>query len=204
MSLLKYAFPFTRYLDAANVVTLFNIAVAMLGVHAISQHDLRSTAALICLAAMLDFLDGHIARTYLANRLAARAFGKQLDSFADLLNFSVVPALAIMQVGPSPLANWIAGALVISGVLRLALFGLPENSTTRYRGLPTTYAGFVFALALLIVAEAPHALTPLLVLAGTIALLQVSSVPLPKYNAPLTIAGFAMLFGLTAFGARFL
>jgi len=89
-------FPFVRLLDFANLLTMFNIGLAFGTVYFALQRRFALAATVICLAAMLDFLDGHIARRYLAANNAQRAFGKHLDSFADLLNFSITPALVVL------------------------------------------------------------------------------------------------------------
>jgi len=51
------------------------------------------TSLFIGLAAIVDFLDGFVARLF----KATSEFGKQLDSLADVVSFGVAPAMIIYQ-----------------------------------------------------------------------------------------------------------
>ena len=195
MRQLSTAFPFVRFLDLANAITAFNIMLSIATVALARSGHLSSAAAAMCLAAAVDFIDGHVARTYLADRSSNRAFGKQLDSLADLMNFSVAPALLLVQVVDSVLAGAVAGFLVLSGALRLAVFGATSPSApTSYTGLPTTYSGVLLALAYQSVAAhrlAPEALIGLVALIGV---LQVTNLRIPKFRAMPTVVCIAISF----------
>ena len=195
MLLLFKAFPFVRFLDLANVITTFNIVLSIITVSLARSGHLSSAAATMCLAAALDFIDGHIARTYFSNRRANRDFGKQLDSLADMLNFSVAPALLLTQVVDSPIAGAVAGLLVLSGALRLAVFGATSPSTPQgYRGLPTTYSGFLLALAFQVVAAHESPPEAVVGLVALISVLQVTNMPIPKFKAMPTVGFIAISF----------
>ncbi|MFJ4494976.1 CDP-alcohol phosphatidyltransferase family protein [Pseudomonas atacamensis] len=193
-------FPFVRFLDLANWVTTLNILLSFIAVVAAYQGQLSWAATIICLAAILDFVDGHIARTWLSADAPRRAFGKHLDSFADLLNFSVAPALILILLFPSFASVAVAAGLVLSGVLRLAVFAINDpKAPVGYRGLPTTYSGLLFALAFQAVAAnhlAAHALVWLTLL---IAVLQVTNLKLPKFKAMPTVTFIAVVFSLSTF-----
>jgi CDP-diacylglycerol--serine O-phosphatidyltransferase len=195
MRWLSTAFPFVRFLDAANLITAVNIVLAFVTVALAQSGHLSSAATTMCLAAAIDFIDGHVARTYLADRGSNRAFGKQLDSLADLLNFSVAPALLLVHVSDSTLAGVIAGSLVLSGALRLAVFGATSPAApTSYAGLPTTYSGLLLALAYQAVAaqQLPHG--ALLGLVALISVMQVTGMPVPKFRAIPTVVSIAVAF----------
>jgi CDP-diacylglycerol--serine O-phosphatidyltransferase len=195
MRLLSVVFPFLRFLDLANAITAFNIGLSVATVALAWSGHLSAAAAAMCLAAAVDFLDGHIARTYLADRSLNRAFGKQLDSLADLLNFSVAPALLLVQMAGSVLSGVLAGGLVLSGALRLALFGATSPAApASYTGLPTTYSGVLFALACQASAAGRLPLPALLALVGLVAVLQLSSLHVPKFKAIPTIVSIALSF----------
>jgi len=177
---------------------MFNIGLAFGTVYFALQRRFALAATVICLAAMLDFLDGHIARRYLAANNAQRAFGKHLDSFADLLNFSITPALVVLILDQALSATLAAATLVFTAILRLSLFGVPSSSADGgYQGLPTTYSGFVFALALMGLSAGHYGASVIVGLVALVAFLQVTSLRVPKYGAPSTVACFAMLFGLS-------
>jgi len=193
-------FPFVRFLDLANIVTALNIMLSFIAVVTAYQGSLSWAASVICLAAILDFVDGHIARTWLAADAPRRAFGKHLDSFADLLNFSVAPALILILLSPSFLTVLAGSALVLSGVLRLAVFAINDpDAPVGYRGLPTTYSGLLFALAFQVLAAGKGEVQDVLVLTFLIAMLQVTNLKLPKFKAIPTVTFIAAAFSLSSF-----
>ena len=116
-------------------------------------------SALVMIAAVLDFADG-----YLARRLgAASAFGKQLDTLADLVTFGVVPGLMAYQLLAISLFDSVAafrlgmflfvpGLLIpVCGAIRLAKFSVDERQVVDFRGLPIPAAGLFIASLLLAV-----------------------------------------------------
>lgn len=200
MRIIVPVFPFVRFLDLANWVTTINILLSFAAVLTAYRGSLSWAASIICLAAILDFVDGHIARTWLAADAPRRAFGKHLDSFADLLNFSVAPALILILLSPSLHGVSAAAALVLSGVLRLAVFAINDpNAPVGYRGLPTTYSGLLFALAFQAVAAGKASEHSVLWLTFLIAVLQVTSLKLPKFKAVPTVTFIAVVFSLSSF-----
>ncbi|VXA95541.1 CDP-alcohol phosphatidyltransferase family protein [Pseudomonas sp. 8O] len=193
-------FPFVRFFDLANGVTVLNTLLSFAVVVVAQQGRLSWAASIICLAAILDFVDGHIARTWLAADAPRREFGKHLDSFADLLNFSVVPALVLIMLIPSSLAVLAGSALVLSGVLRLAVFSINHpDAPVGYCGLPTTYSGLLFALAFQSVAAGKVGADDVLVLMFLIAVLQVMNLKLPKFKTVPTVAFITVVFSFCSF-----
>ncbi len=104
-------------------------------------------------AAVIDFLDGFIAR--LLN--AASPMGKQLDSLADVVSFGVAPGMIAMQFLKLSFAKdtsgldinllWLLPAflLPVAGAIRLARFNLDTSSTTYFKGVPIPAAGILVA-----------------------------------------------------------
>ena len=116
-------------------------------------------ALLIFCAAVVDFLDGFLARLFKANS----AMGEQLDSLSDLVSFGVAPGLIIYQLlrisygqGESGLdisMAFLLPALIIpcAAAWRLAKFNLDEGQQYSFKGLPTPSAGlFIASLPLII------------------------------------------------------
>lgn len=143
---------------------LMTLASAGLGLLAISKaidalavrHDpsrfdrlLEESCWLILVAAVLDALDGRIAR--MMN--AFSDFGAQLDSFADAIAFCVAPAMLskVLLEGEGLLHPRIhflaAGSFALMGVLRLARYNLETEADAvrhhEFRGLPSTGAAAV-------------------------------------------------------------
>lgn len=123
-----------------NTVTLGNLACGLLGIILLFNGDIESACYLIWLAALLDFLDGFLARLL----KAYSEIGKQLDSLADLVTFGVLPALIYFQLLsdklPAPLA-YITFITALFSALRLAKFNIDEEQTVNFKGLTTTANG---------------------------------------------------------------
>jgi CDP-diacylglycerol--serine O-phosphatidyltransferase len=115
----------------------------------------KLTWAAFCigLAAIIDFLDGFIARVL----NATSAFGKQLDSLSDIVSFGVAPAAIIYQLlrlsfareenGLETSILWLLPAFIISctAAWRLAKFNLNETPSHNFKGVPTPATGLLIA-----------------------------------------------------------
>ncbi|MEO6539218.1 MAG: CDP-diacylglycerol--serine O-phosphatidyltransferase [Ferruginibacter sp.] len=107
----------------------------------------------IGLAAVVDFLDGFVARLF----NAASEMGKQLDSLADVVSFGVAPAMIIYQFLRMSFANeeagievaviWLMPALLIAvaGAYRLARFNLDISHQQGFKGVPIPAVGLLIA-----------------------------------------------------------
>lgn len=195
MGVMTSVFPFVKFMDMANSLTSVNAIISFISIYFAYTDNIFLCAVAICSAAVLDFLDGYIARRFLSHKIKNREFGKQLDSLADLLNFSVAPALIIYHIFPG-WGTFVSGVfLLLSGCLRLSLFTVISGSMPEgYRGLPTTYAGVIYSLFFQLVAYDKIALPCLIWLNVLIALTQVVNVRIPKYSALPTISFFMMAF----------
>ena len=125
-----------------NTVTLGNLTCGLLGIVLLFKGDIETACYLIWLAALLDFLDGFLAR--LLN--AYSEIGKQLDSLADLVTFGVLPALIYYKILliylPVPWA-YLAFVVALFSALRLAKFNIDEEQTVDFKGLTTTANGIL-------------------------------------------------------------
>ena len=107
----------------------------------------------IAIAAVVDFLDGFVARLF----NASSEMGKQLDSLADLVTFGVAPSMIIYQFLRMSFAReehginisilWLAPALLIAGAgaYRLARFNLDTTQAYGFKGVPIPAAGLLIA-----------------------------------------------------------
>lgn len=107
----------------------------------------------IGLAAVIDFLDGFVAR--LLN--AGSEMGKQLDSLSDLVSFGVAPGMIIYQFLRLSIAQgeggmdasfiWLLPAFIIpvAAAWRLARFNLDNSQSYSFKGMPVPAAGMFFA-----------------------------------------------------------
>lgn len=107
----------------------------------------------IGLAAIVDFLDGFVARFF----NATSEMGKQLDSLADLVSFGVAPGIIIYQflrlsyageengIEISMLALAPAFILPCAAAWRLARFNLDSSQSFGFKGMPVPAVGIFFA-----------------------------------------------------------
>jgi CDP-diacylglycerol--serine O-phosphatidyltransferase len=113
-----------------NLVTVLAMCAGLSGIRLAFQERFETAVAMVLLAALLDALDGRIAR-----RLKATSkFGAQLDSLADVINFGVAPALVLYAYSLDHVRSlgWIAALIyVIATALRLARFNVMAESTNK-------------------------------------------------------------------------
>jgi CDP-diacylglycerol--serine O-phosphatidyltransferase len=107
----------------------------------------------IMLAAVVDFLDGFVARLL----KAASDMGKQLDSLSDVVSFGVAPSIIAFQFlrlcfarqedGLNASMAWLFPAFILAcaGAYRLARFNLDPEQSVEFKGLPVPAAGIVIA-----------------------------------------------------------
>lgn len=110
-------------------------------------------AICIAIAAVIDFLDGFLAR--LLN--ACGDMGKQLDSLSDVVSFGVAPAVILFQFlrlsymqqqnGLDINIAWLLPAFLFAcaGAYRLARFNIDTTQTYGFKGVPIPAAGLVVA-----------------------------------------------------------
>jgi CDP-diacylglycerol--serine O-phosphatidyltransferase len=106
-----------------NVITLLALCAGLTSIRLAVEDKLEWAVAAIVFAALLDGIDGRIARML----KGTSRFGAELDSLADFVNFGVAPALILYFWGLHELksAGWIAGMVfAISTGLRLARFNV--------------------------------------------------------------------------------
>jgi len=77
-----------------NTLTLANIGIGCVAIVFTFYDQLIFSSYLIFVIAIIDFIDGFIAR-YLK---AETSLGKQLDSLADFLNFGFLPGLIMFKL----------------------------------------------------------------------------------------------------------
>lgn len=159
-----------------NLFTLLNLVFGSVAIIFILQNGILVTADangtqlidipekiwmasfFIGLAAVVDFLDGFVARFF----KASSEMGKQLDSLADLVSFGVAPGLIMYQFLRLSFAQeeggmdisivWLLPSLLLpcAAAWRLARFNLDSSQSFSFKGLPVPAVGlFVASLPLI-------------------------------------------------------
>lgn len=168
-----------------NVITLLAICAGLTAIRLSTEGRTDIAVAAIVFAAVLDGMDGRIARLIKGQS----KFGAELDSLADFVNFGVAPGLILYfwQLHELNNGGWIAAMVfAISAGLRLARFNSSMNDPNKpafaagyFTGVPAPAGAITVLLpiylAFLGVGRAPAALTAAFTL--LIAILMVSRLP---------------------------
>ncbi|MCF8335107.1 MAG: CDP-alcohol phosphatidyltransferase family protein [Bacteroidales bacterium] len=142
-----------------NIVTALNLLFGCLSIAWASYDYFGIAAILIFIAAIMDFLDGLVARFL----KAYSSIGAQLDSLADMVSFGFAPAFLVFRKvlmlytpslkTPALLSlDWISGMAVflpfilsIFAAFRLAKFNIDTRQNDYFIGLPTPAMALFFA-----------------------------------------------------------
>ncbi|MCK0169232.1 CDP-diacylglycerol--serine O-phosphatidyltransferase [Jannaschia sp. S6380] len=116
-----------------NMVTLLGLCFGLTSIRFTFADQFSLAAGLLILAALVDGMDGLLAR-----RLnAASPFGAELDSLSDFVCFGVAPALLVYHFALEGLAGmgWLAAlTYAICCCLRLARFNVAAKDETNDKG----------------------------------------------------------------------
>ncbi|GHB18110.1 CDP-diacylglycerol--serine O-phosphatidyltransferase [Pseudovibrio japonicus] len=123
-----------------NVVTLLALCSGLTAIRMAMEARWDMAIAAIFLAAILDALDGRVARML----KGTSKFGAELDSLADFVNFGVAPGIIlyawILQDAGS--LGWIASLLyTICMVLRLARFNVALDDPNKPKWVSKFFTG---------------------------------------------------------------
>lgn len=145
-----------------NLITLANLFCGCLAIVCAFNGNLEWAAYLVGIAAVLDFLDGFVARAL----KQYSPIGKDLDSLADMVTFGVVPGVVMFWIiiftcrtSVDPILHdhelrWALPAFTITlfSALRLAKFNNDTRQSDSFIGLPTP-ANSIFICSLIFIAE---------------------------------------------------
>ena len=151
-----------------TLFTVGNLFCGYLSIWCSIRGTFEIAAYLVIVAAVLDALDGRIAR--LTN--SASEFGEEYDSLADLVSFGVAPAVLAYSWGLSDFSRlgWLASFLfVVCGSMRLARFNIQTHMVDKkyFIGLPIPAAAGTVATLVL---ATPEPLVDRVWMAGLLAL----------------------------------
>ncbi|MFB2531456.1 CDP-diacylglycerol--serine O-phosphatidyltransferase [Paracoccus sp. p4-l81] len=195
-----------------NMVTLAGLCLGVTAIRFAMADRYELAAVLILLAAIIDGLDGLIAR-----RLSATsAFGAELDSLSDMVCFAVAPGLIVFSfaLGEAHAVGWITALVYIAaGALRLARFNVMQDSAAppvrHFVGVPApagallvmlpvfvTLAGLADLRQLPVVVTAWMAAVGLLMI-SRIKTLSPKGLRVPRAIVPLVFIAVILAMGMT-------
>ncbi len=129
-----------------NFFTLTNIFLGFLSIIYTSQGRFSTAAWCLIFGTLCDQVDGRLARL---SKVSSN-FGKEIDSFADVISFGVAPAFLVYQTNFSTSGMW--GALfcfiyILAGIFRLARYNVNTVGTKKknYKGLPVPVAALALS-----------------------------------------------------------
>ena len=135
-----------------NVITLLAICAGLTAIRLSTEGRMELAVAAIVFAALLDGIDGRVARMIKGQS----KFGAELDSLADFVNFGVAPGLILYfwQLHELNNGGWIAAMVyAIAGGLRLARFNAtmddpnkPAFAANYFTGVPAPAAAVIVLL----------------------------------------------------------
>ncbi|MDP6950236.1 MAG: CDP-diacylglycerol--serine O-phosphatidyltransferase [Arenicellales bacterium] len=194
-----------------NLFTTASLFAAFYAIIQSTVGNFENAAIAVIIAAVLDSLDGRVAR--MTNTVSD--FGKEYDSLVDLVAFGLAPALILFEWGLKDLGKvgWLTAFIyVATTALRLARFNTQDSPSKRYfQGLPCPAAAVLLAAG--IWTAATYNVTGglyTIVGLGTMFLLSVAMVsPLPyrsfkdldlKHRVPfMAVLGLVLVFVLISF-----
>lgn len=137
-----------------NLFTLLSLCAGLTAIRMAIELRYEMAIALIVLAALLDGVDGRLARALRAQS----KFGAELDSLADFVNFGVAPGVVVFVWGLGGLPRgfgWIvAMVFAIATGLRLARFNTmidvekPKWQAAYFTGMPAPAGAITVLLPL--------------------------------------------------------
>jgi len=139
-----------------NILTILNLCSGFAAITVSFHGKYENSLLLMLIALVFDGLDGKVA-SFLNSR---SDYGTELDAFADVVSFAVLPGLCIYQFYQGQDSNGFLGLLLglgytVSGVLRLARFNVYQSTGGNaggFVGLPMPPLGLLI-ISIIILAQ---------------------------------------------------
>ena len=202
--------PFIHLLP--NLVTIIGLCAGLSAIRFAIEGRYELATGLIIFAAVIDGMDGMIARLL----KATSNIGAELDSLSDFVCFGVAPAILVYRfaLGADPGLGWVfALVFAICCCLRLARFNVTRDAPAppgapRFTGVPAPAGAilgllpvFVTFAGLIDLRGASYGVSAWL---GIIGLLMVSRIPtpspkgirIPRDKARYVLVGMAIVIGV--------
>jgi archaetidylserine synthase len=185
-------------LRVMRVPDLFSLLNAIFGFGAIlaaCRGDTGFSILLVIISAVLDGIDGFLARSMKASDL-----GFSLDSLADLVSFGVAPAVIVVVA--FDFSGYVLAASLIyftCGTLRLARFNSSAKDDEFFEGFPITASGMATVASLLL--DRPWLTYAIMLF---LSILMVGSIPYPKIRDVRLVVAFVLVLLASAILIQFM
>lgn len=169
------------------VFGIVSMAFAFTKMAFVEVEYMRYSLILLMFAGICDMFDGKVAR--MCKRTEEdKAFGIQIDSLADTVNFLVLPVVIMLSLGMTSIFDVCVYTLfVLCGISRLAVFNCIADADTPvkfYSGLPVTSTAIIYPLLGLFHGKIPENIFQMMYIIATliIAILFVLKIKVPKFK----------------------
>ena len=130
-----------------NTLTLIGVCIGLTSINFALNENYKLSIVAILIAAIIDGLDGRIARLI----KGTSKVGKELDSLTDVISFGVAPAFIMYfwQLNSLGKVGWLLALIyVVCVALRLARFNLstggePSWKDNFFEGVPSPAGGIL-------------------------------------------------------------
>ena len=196
-----------------NTLTLIGVCIGLTSINFALNENYKLSIIAILLAAIIDGLDGRIARLI----KGTSKVGKELDSLTDVISFGVAPAFIMYfwQLNSLGKIGWLISLIyVVCVALRLARFnintgGEPSWRDNFFEGVPSPAGGILVLSPLIyevsgfdIIDFNYKMITPIIFV--TVSILLISKMPtysfkkivVPRSTTIFLLFGIVLLFGL--------
>lgn len=194
-----------------NLVTILGLCAGLTSIQFVFSEHYQRAAALIVFAAIIDGIDGLLARKF----KATSNFGAELDSLSDFLCFGVAPGLLVYRFA-LPDARGLGWVFVLVFVicccLRLARFNVnrevrPLGSRPHFVGVPAPAGALLAMFPLFLSFEGlfdasalPLAIALYLGLVGALMVSRLPTISLKALRIPKRKAGWVLIGTAFAIG----
>ena len=172
-----------------NFVTVVALCAGLTAVRVAIEGSFGMAVALIIAAAMLDGMDGRLARLLKSES----EIGAELDSLCDFVNFGVAPALVLYLWALQDMRaeGWIAALIyTVACLLRLARFNVgaraPDADMGSFRGVPSPAGAMLVLLPIYlsnaIGSDAPHLTWAIALWMALVGGLMIGRFPTPSFK----------------------
>lgn len=133
-----------------HAFTASGVVLALLALLAVEEQRWTLALAWLAVSAVVDGVDGALARWALVKERVPRIDGAALDLVIDYLTYVFVPALFIWRAGlvPEPFAPWLAIAILLSSLYVFARTDM-KTEDGYFRGFPALWSLVAFYLFVL-------------------------------------------------------
>ncbi len=196
-----------------NTLTLIGVCIGLTSINFALNQNYKLSIIAILLAAIIDGLDGRIARLI----KGTSKVGKELDSLTDVISFGVAPAFIMYfwQLNTLGKIGWLISLIyVVCVALRLARFninagGEPSWRDNFFEGVPSPAGGILVLSPLIyevsgldIISLNYNIITPIIFI--IVSILLISKMPtysfkkivVPRSTTIFLLFGIVLLFGL--------